>query len=507
MESNGALLCPVCGESAPGEARHCPSCGTAVELHGRYTLRRRLGQGGKGHTYAAWDARTGTEVCVKELSLIQARDFKALELFRRSAAMLSGIDHPAIPKLIEYFEEERGGVVYHYLVQELVDGENLAEALRRGERFDETKAIALARDVLRILRHLHGLSPPVIHRDLKPSNLMRDRGGGIRLIDFDLARDVTRPEGGSTVGIGTPGYASLEQIAGMALPATDLYALGATLSALLARKEPSEMFHRGEARLDVRPHIRVSDRFARILDKLLQPSLDRRYQSADAVLADLDALSRPEPAPRPPPRRVPLFAGVAMLALLAGIGAAVYIHGSRPSPTVSPAVRPSVVSWVQKAPEPTPAAKPPTPPPEDLYAPGGAERVFAAYKARLGGGPVRATAFSLYGEHSYLTAVDPQNPENLDRYYYRNGKVDGPEPWPSQSKRWMKENVFVLDEVNLSLIPELVRRTAERFRYPNGRVTHVSVAPRSFSVYYGNERKNGYIFYDNTGKVRNVYGD
>jgi hypothetical protein len=228
-------------------------------------------------------------VAVKELSLARVRDWKSVELFRREATVLAGLDHPGVPHLVEYFEEERAGITFFYLVQELVAGESLAVGLRRGARWNETQARVLAAKVLVILEYLHGLSPPVIHRDLKPSNILQRPDGGVMLVDFGLVRDVARPEGGSTVSAGTPGYAPLEQFAGRAVPATDLYALGATLVALLARREPVDLLSPRTQRLEFHEHVTVSASLARILERLLEPDPTRRYDSAAEVRRDLVA--------------------------------------------------------------------------------------------------------------------------------------------------------------------------------------------------------------------------
>jgi hypothetical protein len=279
--------------AAPGEVS-CAQCGGELLLHGRYLLERLLGSGGQSRVYAARDQRDGGVVAVKVMALGRAREWKAVELFRRAGAVLAGLSHPGIPRVVESFEESRPGGVLFCLVHEFIEGETLAQSLKGGARYDERRAQAVAREALGILRYLHSLSPPVIHRDVKPSNLMRTSGpdGRLVLIDFDLVRDVLRPDGGSTVSSGTPGYAPLEQFMGEPVPATDLYALGVTLAVLLARKEPEELRPSGGARLSVRAHVNVSEGFLRILERLVEPEVGRRYQSAPEVLADLDRLDR-----------------------------------------------------------------------------------------------------------------------------------------------------------------------------------------------------------------------
>lgn len=288
-------LCPVCAESTAsfGDTQ-CPRCAATLLLHGRYHLRRLLGGGGQGHTFSAFDEQSGGEVAIKELSLAYVRDWKSVDLFRRQAQVLGSLQHPSVPRLHEYFEEERNGVTFFYLVQELIDGQSFAQELAGGRRYDEVEVVAIARAVLEVLGYLHGLVPPIIHRDLKPSNLMRRRNGRLVLIDFGLVRDHARPEGGSTVAAGTPGYTPLEQYSGFATPATDLYALGATMVALLARAEPSSLMKPGQIRLDFSRHVQVSPALAEVMNKLLEPEPEARYQSAREVLEAL--APRPEPA-------------------------------------------------------------------------------------------------------------------------------------------------------------------------------------------------------------------
>jgi hypothetical protein len=317
----GGPLCPICAEAVAPPAERCPRCQADVRLHGRYVLDRLLGSGGQGRTFAARDLEGGAPVAVKELSLARVRDWKSVELFRREATVLAGLDHPGVPRLVEYFEEERAGITFFYLVQELVPGESLAAALRRGARWNEAQARDLAARVLVILDYLHRQSPPVIHRDLKPSNILQRVDGGVTLVDFGLVRDVARPEGGSTVSAGTPGYAPLEQFAGRAVPATDLYALGATLVALLARREPAELLSPGTQRIEFREHVTIGDDLARVLERLLEPDPARRYESAAAVRHDLGLA--PGDAAGPTwlgrARRRPVLAAAGVLLVGAGL--------------------------------------------------------------------------------------------------------------------------------------------------------------------------------------------
>ena len=325
-----APLCPVCAEAVPDALERCPRCQAGLRLHGRYLLRSLIGRGGQGRTFAAHDLERGRAVAVKELSLAHVRDWKSVELFRREATVLAGLDHPGVPRLVEYFEEERAGITFFYLVQELAPGESLAAALKHGERWSEVEARVLANQVLDILEYLHGQSPPVIHRDLKPSNILVRPDGAVTLIDFGLVRDVARPEGGSTMSAGTPGYAPLEQFSGRAVPATDLYALGATLVALLARREPVDLLSPRTQRLEYRDHVTVGEDLRRVLDRLLEPDPLRRYQTAAEVRQDLARVIVVADVATAPVRRARSRRLVAIVAaLVTVVGAAAYISVAR----------------------------------------------------------------------------------------------------------------------------------------------------------------------------------
>ena len=335
-------LCPVCDEPAPApEATTCARCGGGLVLHDRFALVRLLGAGGQSRVYEAIDRSAGgRRVALKILSLARAREWKDVELFRRAAKVLGGLSHPSLPEVYDYFEEQRPGLALCCLAHELIDGETLAQAAERGARWDEEGAVAVARQVLDALAYLHGQSPPVIHRDLKPSNLMRRRSDGrIMLIDFDLVRDELRPDGGSTIGVGTPGFAPPEQLVGDTAPATDLYALGVTLAVLLSRKTPLALRRPGEQRLDVRRHVRVSERLVALLERLVDPDPARRPQSAREVLDALDATPQPnveQPALDAPTRAPPRPRRGLQIAAIAGALLAGYAILAANTPSLRP---------------------------------------------------------------------------------------------------------------------------------------------------------------------------
>jgi len=287
-------------------------------LRDRYRIRKILGEGQGVVTYLGFDEQARRDCVLKELSLKGTTNLKTAELFERETRTLAHLDHPQIPKLLDSFNVESEDDIRLYLVQELVEGRNLRQLVEAGKRFSEREVVDIARRVARVLEHLHGLSPPLIHRDIKPSNVILNRKREVYLIDFGAVRDVMlfdrEAHGGGPTVVGTYGYMPYEQFSGKALPASDIYALGATLIYLLSGTEPAQL-EKEKMRLDFRPRVRVSQPFAAILEKMVEPDWKKRYGSATELREALDALAAGK---APLTRGVLAFrvAGVAVLAVL-----------------------------------------------------------------------------------------------------------------------------------------------------------------------------------------------
>lgn len=268
-------------------------------IAGRYRVERLLGKGGFAATWAARDLQTGREVAAKVLDIRELDDWKSVELFEREARVLSRLEHPGIPRYVDFIapsEAGEGGDAQSrmVLVQELAPGESLDARIEAGWRGTEAEIQQIARQVLGILSWLQSLSPPVIHRDIKPANLIIDDAETVRLVDFGAVRDslASHTSLGSTV-VGTFGYMAPEQFQGAAAPQSDLYALGATLVTLLTHKEPGELGHE-RMRLDFHDHVSISEPFRDWLDRMLEPVIEDRFANATEALAALDA----PPAPK-----------------------------------------------------------------------------------------------------------------------------------------------------------------------------------------------------------------
>jgi serine/threonine protein kinase len=250
----------------------------------RYDILGILGEGGSGVTYRALDTTNQQLVALKALSLHQIDDWKAIELFEREAKVLSSLDREGIPKYLDYFTTDLNGERYFYIVQELAPGKNLLEWMQAGWRVSEAELKTITIQILEILIYLHRHYPPIVHRDLKPSNILKTEDGKIFLVDFGAVQQTYHDTfmRGSTV-VGTYGYMAPEQFRGQAVPATDLYGLGATILHLLTHRSPAEIPQDG-LRLNFRDRLQVSSSFADWLERMLEPDVGNRFSSSTKAL-------------------------------------------------------------------------------------------------------------------------------------------------------------------------------------------------------------------------------
>jgi tetratricopeptide (TPR) repeat protein len=285
-------------ESSSSSPRQSP---TAI---GAYRVHELLGTGGSAAVYRATDP-AGQPVALKLLDPTASATPAERRRFFRSFQIASILSHPGIARLIEVGEHD-GRL---FVVEEFVDGETLADRLRRG-RLPVVEALRILRKSADVLDYAHQAG--VVHRDLSPRNLMLDRAGRVVLVDFGIA---FRPDGttesltGSLVG--TLPYLAPEIIRGRPASArSDLYALGAIAYEMLAGFPPfaatkpeailDAHLHRRPVRLrSLRPE--VESGIDAVLQKLLSKDPDRRYGNAQALLLALDEAQRPR-RPRAPSR-------------------------------------------------------------------------------------------------------------------------------------------------------------------------------------------------------------
>lgn len=290
------ILCPICHKPNLRRARFCQHCGHDIVLNNdgpRYYITRIVKEGGQGALYETI-GDDGRVYAVKEMldrfSDPKERD-EAIARFKAEAKTLQRLSHPRIPRVYADFKDEGR----HYLSMDFVQGEDLEEVIQRHGAIPEKQVLEWADQICDVLDYLHRNG--LIYRDMKPSNVMIDRkNGGIKLVDFGIAKVFQRAERGTQIG--TPGYAPPEQYQGIATPESDIYALGATLHHVLTGRDP-----RDEPPFSFPPvyalNPSVSKRTSEAIQRALQMKPEDRYRS----VAEFRAMLRPQPA-QPPQVRV-----------------------------------------------------------------------------------------------------------------------------------------------------------------------------------------------------------
>ncbi len=244
-----------------------------------------------GMTYKALDLRTKRFVAVKQLHLSRMQEWKTLEMFEREAKTLQQLNHSRVPSYIDYFSLETSSSGKQFLlVQEYVEGKTLKRMIEEGWRGSETEILDIFLDLVDILVSLHSVHPPVIHRDINPKNIIISPDhdvfpelNDIYLVDFGAVQDRIRTTflGGTTI-VGTFGYIPFEQFNGQAVPASDYYALGATLLYMLTHRHPSE-FPTDDLKPHFEPFLHSSAVMTRLLNGLLEPAAKKRIASPEQI--------------------------------------------------------------------------------------------------------------------------------------------------------------------------------------------------------------------------------
>ncbi|GAB1541283.1 serine/threonine-protein kinase [Scytonema sp. NUACC21] len=263
-------------------------------LQTRYQLKEKLGQNAGRQTWLAEDLTTQPpeRVIVKLLTFGDRVQWESLKLFEREANILKQLNHPQIPKYRDYFSiDDR--LLWFCLVQDYIPGSSLKELLTQGQKFSEKQIRKIATDVLNILVYLHELSPAVLHRDIKPSNLILGEDRRIYMVDFGAVQDRAISERATFTVIGTYGYAPMEQFGGRAVPASDLYALGASLIHLLTGVAPADLPQR-KMRIQFGEHVSVSPHLVSWIETLTEPDVEARFSMARQALTALDTPLNPK---------------------------------------------------------------------------------------------------------------------------------------------------------------------------------------------------------------------
>jgi non-specific serine/threonine protein kinase len=285
----------------------CPMIGRTIS---HYRITSQLGEGGMGVVYEAEDMNLGRHVALKFLTAAMANDANLLQRFQREARAASALNHPNICTIhgIEHFESE------HFIVMELLDGELLADRIRRSP-LDLESVVTLGAQIVDALESAH--SKGIVHRDLKPANIFVTSRGQAKILDFGIAKidhhqqpdpssmiETIRKDQLTSAGttMGTVAYMSPEQARGEITDArTDLFSLGTVLyqmatGVLPFQGDTSAVVFDSILNRDPTPvnelNPSLPQDLGRVLDKALEKDRSLRYQSATELKTDLLRLKR-----------------------------------------------------------------------------------------------------------------------------------------------------------------------------------------------------------------------
>jgi serine/threonine protein kinase len=270
---------------------------SSLILADRYQLQERLNphqSEGSRQTWLAEDLCDRKKVVVKLAPFKSGLNWADFKLFEREAAILGVLDHPRIPKYLDFLELDTPEYQGSVLVQEYIDARSFQAQVEAGQTFTCEMVKDIAIQILEILNYLHRLNPPVIHRDIKPSNLLLGNRSGhsvgqVYLVDFGAVQTIASAEYDTFTVVGTYGYMPFEQFGGQCVSASDLYSLGATLIYLLTGQHPADL-PQVNGQLEFSNLIDLDWKFHQWLKQTIAPAANQRFSTAQEALVELQAI-------------------------------------------------------------------------------------------------------------------------------------------------------------------------------------------------------------------------
>ncbi len=264
-------------------------------LDDRYEIQELIGEGGMAVVYRAMDNRLHREVAVKIMREEMAGDEEFKRRFCGESQAVAMLSHPNIIAVFDVSHSDK----LEYIVMELVNGITLRQYMDRRGKLAWKEALHFSRQIARALSHAHERG--IIHRDIKPQNIMLLRDGTIKVADFGIAALENEIHEANGQAIGSIHYIAPEQARGEIPDArSDIYSLGVVMYEMLAGEVPYDGDTLGEVAIkhmtaDPKPLREINpdipEELARVTMKAMATKLDERYQTANELAEDLEAIS------------------------------------------------------------------------------------------------------------------------------------------------------------------------------------------------------------------------
>jgi len=314
------MKCPKCQAENTSDSQFCRKCATPLPVSekisisytetfqtpiqdltrgtifaGRYEIIEELGKGGMGKVYRVEDKKIKEEIALKLIKPEISADKQTIDRFRNELKMTRMISHRNVCSMFD-LGDEKG---MSFITMEYVPGEDLKSMIRMSGQLSTGTAIKIAKQICDGLSEAHRLG--IVHRDLKPSNVMIDKEGNARIMDFGIARSIrAKSITGEGMMIGTPEYMSPEQVEGEEVDQrSDIYSLGVILYEMATGRVPFggdtplsiAVKHKTAVPLDPRRlNHQIPEDFSKVILRCMEKSRDKRYQSAQELLSELNKL-------------------------------------------------------------------------------------------------------------------------------------------------------------------------------------------------------------------------
>lgn len=254
-------------------------------IDNKYEILTQIGQGGMSVVYLALDRRLNKQWAVKELKkqVNDANNEIVVQSLLTEANLMKKLDHPALPRIVDIIDDKET----LYVVMDYIEGTSLDKVVKEYGAQSQENVIEWARQLCEALDYLHTRKPPIIYRDMKPANIMLKPEGGIKIIDFGIAREYKEQNIADTTSLGTRGFAAPEQFGGRGQTdaRTDIYSLGVTLYNLVTGKSPAEPPYKIVPIREINPSL--SGGLEQIIYRCTMENPDDRYQNCKELLYDI----------------------------------------------------------------------------------------------------------------------------------------------------------------------------------------------------------------------------